>query len=299
MRCPKVVVKAVCDIFEHAHRLGKLGGRIEKPFNYFAPAKEADSAKYPKITLVETSVQRQNANYMGRYIGHAISDIPKDEIIESIDDRYPTVLVIVAKPYRDQIISYLENEGYKVESKRDQNGMLNRENGLKILKVDPESNLGWRIVLESERTSFPQKIIAQTADNVRRLNDIVTDQYRNTVLSEANAFEPVTKEKLNTKEASTESPTIKVTSFEGAKGLSAQHVFIAGLHNGEIPRNPDRIQDIEICKFVVGLTRTRKKCTLVYTRSFAGQWKSRSSFISWINPDRYESIVVNSAYWRR
>jgi len=89
-----------------------------------------------------------------------------------------------------------------------------------------------------------------------------------------------------------------VTSFEGAKGLSAQHVFIAGLHDGEIPRKPDRVQDLEICKFVVGLTRTRKKCSLIYTRHFAGQWKSPSSFISWINRRRLEPIKVDAAYWR-
>ena len=58
-------------------------------------------------------------------------------------------------------------------------------------------------------------------------------------------------------------PAVRVTSFEGAKGLSAQHVYIAGLHNGELPHDPASIKDLEICKFVVALSRTRKKCTLI------------------------------------
>ncbi len=88
-----------------------------------------------------------------------------------------------------------------------------------------------------------------------------------------------------------------VTSFEGAKGLSAQHVFIAGLHNGDMPRDPNDIQDMEICRFLVGLTRTRKQCNLIHTGRFAGQRKLKSAFISWIHPDRFEVTNVNAQYW--
>jgi len=50
-----------------------------------------------------------------------------------------------------------------------------------------------------------------------------------------------------------EAPTIKATSFESSKGLSAQHVFIVGLHKGEIPRGA-KATDFEVCKFLVALT---------------------------------------------
>src|SRR5437660_6628034 len=68
MRCPKVVVDAVNDVILQAQKLKKLQGRILKPFKHFAPAKGEDSDKYPTISLVLTSVQRENANYMGRFI---------------------------------------------------------------------------------------------------------------------------------------------------------------------------------------------------------------------------------------
>jgi len=101
------------------------------------------------------------------------------------------------------------------------------------------------------------------------------------------------------RDAGAQHPLIKVTSFEGAKGLSAQRVFIVGLHDGDLPRDPEVIKDIEICRFVVGLTRTKKKCTLIHTRNFAGKRKVSSCFLNWINRQRFHRILVDAAYWRR
>jgi superfamily I DNA/RNA helicase len=244
-------------------------------------------------------VQRQNANYMGRYIAKAIADIPHDEMEEAVNNGYPAVLVVVAQPYRDQITDYLTDVGYAVDTKRDSERKLDREYGLAILKEDQKSNLGWRVVLEEEQPSFVAGLIAKTADATRQLKDVLPDNYRNRVMAEVDAWEPTAQETRLTQatDRSGELSVVRVTSFEGAKGLSAQHVFLVGLHDSEIPRDPNRIQDIEICKFVVGLTRTRKKCTLVHTRRFADQWKSRSTFISWIEPERFESITVDKTYW--
>lgn len=300
MRCPKVIVDAVNDVLTKADELDKLEGRIDKPYKHFPPAKGADSAKYPKIAHVETSVQRQGANYMGRYVAQAIAQIPPDEIEAAARGGYPAALVIVAQPYRDQIVSHLESAGYRVDTRRDPDVKLSREAGLSILNVDRLSNLAWRIVLEADAPSFLRDAIVKTADCQTRLVDVLPDDYRKRVLAEADAYEP--PEKLEG-EAGTHAPagvpTVKVTSFEGAKGLSAQHVYIAGLHNGELPHDPASIKDLEICKFVVGLTRTHKKCALIRTRNFAGNWKTPSSFISWIGPVRLEFIKVDAQYWRQ
>jgi len=300
MRCPKVIVDAVNDVLTSADELDKLEGRIDKPYKHFPPAKGADSAKYPKIQHVETSVQRQDANYMGRYVGEAIAQIPADEIEAAAQGGYPAALVIVAQPYRDQIASHLVSAGFRVDTGRDPNVKLGREAGLLILSVEPLSNLGWRIVLGADAPPFLRDAIVATADGQTGLVDVLPDVYRERVLAEADAYEP--PEELET-EAGTHTlpdvPNVKVTSFEGAKGLSAQHVYIAGLHDGELPHHPASIRDIEICKFVVGLTRTRKKCTLIRTRNFAGSWKKPSSFISWIDPVRLEFIEVNAQYWKQ
>jgi len=300
MRCPKVVVDAVNDVLTKAEELDRLEGRIEKPYKHFPPAKGADSAKYPKIAHAETSVQRQDANYMGRYLAQAIAQIPADEIEEATSGGYPAALVIVAQPYRDQIVSHLEGAGYVVDTRRDSDSKLNREAGLSILKVDRVANLGWRIVLGADAPSFLKNAVVATADGTRRLVDVLPDEYRERVLAEVDAYEPPEEVEADAETpAPADVPAVRVTSFEGAKGLSAQHVYIAGLHNGELPHDLASIKDLEICKFVVGLTRTRKKCTLIRTRNFAGNWKSPSSFISWIDPARLEFIKVDAQYWRQ
>ncbi|MDA2917992.1 AAA family ATPase [Desulfobacterota bacterium AH_259_B03_O07] len=300
MRCPKVVVDAVNDVLTKAEELGRLEGRIEKPYKHFPPAKGADRAKYSKIVHVEPSVQRQDANYMGRYLAQAIAQITEDEIKTAAHGGYPAALVIVAQPYRDQIVSHLEAAGYVVDTRRNSDSKLNREAGISILKVDRVSNLGWRIVLGADAPSFLKDAIVTTADCTSRLVDVVPDEYRERVLAEVDAYEPPEEVQAEAETpASSDVPSVRVTSFEGAKGLSAQHVYIAGLHNGELPHDPASIKDLEICKFVVALTRTRKKCTLIRTRNFAGNWKTPSSFISWIDPARLEFIKVDAQYWKQ
>lgn len=92
-------------------------------------------------------------------------------------------------------------------------------------------------------------------------------------------------------------PTVKMTSFEGSKGLSAQHVFILGLQEGDLPRDAANISDLEVCKFVVALTRTRKQCQVLYTWRFGGNPKRPSLFLDWVSPNRKELVTVDKTFW--
>jgi len=98
---------------------------------------------------------------------------------------------------------------------------------------------------------------------------------------------------------SEESMRIKLTSFEGSKGLSAQHVFILGMHQDEFPKDTKNIKDIEICRFLVGLTRTKKKCALLLTKKFANQWKHPSVFLNWIKEERFLVLEIDAKYWTK
>jgi ATP-dependent DNA helicase UvrD/PcrA len=297
MRCPKVVVDAVNDVITHAQKLKKLEGRILKPFKHFPPVKGEDSDKYPTIALILTSVQRENANYMGKFIAGAIDKIPSEEYEIAAKNGYPAALIIAAKPYSPQIVDYLASHGYEIEVKRDSEDAIDRAHGLAILHGNPKSNLGWRIMLEAEKKKFASQFIAKTSDMSSALVDLLPKEFREKILAEATALKIDEGEKQTKPGAAR--PPIKITSFEGAKGLSAQHVFIAGLHNGEIPKDPANIQDLEICKFVVGLTRTRKRCYLIHTSRFAQKRKHPSVFISWIADQRFERIEVNAEYFRK
>jgi superfamily I DNA/RNA helicase len=94
-------------------------------------------------------------------------------------------------------------------------------------------------------------------------------------------------------------PKVKVTSFEGAKGLSAQYVFLIGLQSGDLPRSATNVQDIEICRFLVGMTRTKKKCSILTTRRFGDKLKESSEFLSWIADKRFDRKRVDAAYWKK
>lgn len=301
LRCTRVVVDAVNDVVSTAKKMGKLKGRIEKPFRYFSPVKGPDSMKYPKIAHVETSVQNRRANYMGRYLARSIAQIPHDEIDEAKRKGYAAALVIVEKPYHSQIVSYLEEQGYVVEAGRKSSREIIREDGILMLRDDDGSSLGWRIVLDVDEPDFLSDAVEATADGITPLVDVIPEEFRKRVLDEVDEYEPPDEEESKLETAGSDAkPTVKATSFHGAKGLTAQHVYIVGLHNGELPRNPESVKDLEICKFVVALTRARKKCTLLRTRRFGEKVKEKSCFISWIKPDRLEPILkVNKGYWTK
>jgi superfamily I DNA/RNA helicase len=90
-------------------------------------------------------------------------------------------------------------------------------------------------------------------------------------------------------------PDIFFTSLVGAKGLSAEHVFIVGLNNGHLPSSATAIADDEICAFLVGLSRTRKRCHLIsYRFAFSGGLQ-RSVFVDWV-AHHGDVVTVNKDY---
>ena len=298
MRCPKVIVGAVADIISEARKIAKLDGRIEKPYKHFEPVKGKDSRLYPKLWLVRTSVQRKNANYFGRFINEAIEKIPSEEIEEANKKGEPVVLIIGSVQYLRQIRDYLIKEGRNIESPPDRPSSISAERGLELLKKNSRSNLGWRIILEFQKKGLLISTVSQ-ADNKRPLHDLIPDKLKEKILAEAQAFDPLPSADIPKREAIPENGlTIKLTSFEGAKGLSAQHVFIVGLHAGDLPRDPKNIQDLEICKFLVGLTRTKKRCSLMFTKCFGNDFKTPSIFLTWIKEERFDGIEVNAAFWK-
>ena len=134
-----------------------------------------------------------------------------------------------------------EKEG--TEGEEDQ---ITREDGLKVLKGDAGSTLGWRIMLEVDKPTFFTKAVARML-STKPLVTIIPKAYRVSVLAEVQKFEePAAKTKGPQPEFG--KPTIKLTSFQSAKGLSAQYVFVVGLHDGDLPRNPAKRKAVlQVC----------------------------------------------------
>lgn len=298
MRCPEVVVAAVNDVIGRARAAQKLGGRIDKPFRFFEPVKGEDSRRFPHIDLARTSVQRLGgANYFGRYVEQAIRAIPDADFEQAAAKHEPAALVIGSRPYLPQIEAHLIEVGLLAPEPNDV--ASERDQGLAILHGNPDSNLGWRIVLGCGDQQTARELVRQAAEQGLPLAGIIPEEMKVRILGEAAQMvaQRAGEENENLAE-DPETPRIKLTSFEGAKGLSAQHVVLVGLHDGDLPRNPDQIGDIEICKFLVGLTRTKKKCTILTARRFGQQAKRLSTLVGWLRPDRLHVVEVNADYWR-
>jgi len=300
LRCPEVVVGAISDVIDVAKKLGKLAGRIDKPYLYYPPRKEADSARYPKVKVVSVSTQQSNANYLGRYISEAIRQIPADEIAESRAEGFPTVLIIGPAHYLRPVAEHLTREGCRLEVKEDSGPTaFVISDAHEILHTDPESNLGWRISLAIDRPRFRKKVIQQSVKDLSPLSQLLTTDYKDGVLREAATWSEETGAAKAAEVGDASMPTIKLTSFEGSKGLSAQHVFILGLQEDELPHDKADINDLEICKYIVALTRTRKQCQLLCTWRFSGVPKRPSIFIDWVKAERRELVKVDKDYWEK
>lgn len=297
MRCTKVIIDAVNDVIRKAKIAGGLKGRINKPYRYYAPIKGADSRRYPKIDWIRTSVQRQGANYFGKYIEQFIRAIPQADIDEAVEKHEPLVLVIGNKPYLPQIGRHLVNAAMLTPKLKDELG--EREEALKILATSPCSNLGWRIILGIGDQAVAKERVRRAHERGKDIVEVIPQEERETILAEAREWHAQHHDRAeDAAEANENAPRIKLTSYEGAKGLSAQYVFLVGVHAGELPARTAQIKDIEICRFLVGLTRTKKKCMILTTGRFGEKTKQSSIFLSWIDAQRYKRINVNAAFWR-
>ena len=295
MRCPEVIVGAVADIIGQSLRLKKLSGRIDKPYRYFEPVKGADSRLYPTIDLVETSVQRGNANYFGQYITERVRAIPETDLKLAAEKHEPVALIIGSDPYRRQVEEHLIKVG--LITKADETAPSEREQALAILHEDPKSNLRWRIILRCGDEAIARTAVCAAAKSKTPLHDAVPEDIRERTLEEVMAW---TADNDDEGEGGADNiSAVKITSYEGSKGLSAQHVFLIGLHSGDLPRNAEDIKDIEICRLLVALTRTKKKCSILVTKRFGEAFKQRSEFLGWLKPARYTEKKVDAAYWKK
>jgi hypothetical protein len=64
-----------------------------------------------------------------------------------------------------------------------------------------------------------------------------------------------------------------------------------------LPRRLAAADDLEVCKMIVAVTRTRKQCHLLYTRRWGKIGRRPSPFLGWIRPERREFVNVTREYW--
>lgn len=328
-RCTSVVVDAFNGFIKKAQENHYFTSRInEKRFECFLPSKIEDSKKYQKIDFVECTTASTVAKYIVSEIKQTVDtkDI-NDSFVEG--EEYPTVLIIGPGHYLKIIYEGLIKHFSDVKFDPSEPITYSIIDAYKILINDRYSNLGWRIVAEFTLDDDSlANIVTESENNVRMIDllskeivdhqnnilDIITkisvdDTFDDKYLEALKSISPENAEEIilmfkykNEEQKEVEKAadgnqrqlSILLTSYQGAKGLSGGHVFVAGLHNKSLPKDAGHISDIEISQFLVAITRTRKKLHLISNKWFKnpmtkdGKFMSpyeRSVFIDWIPDD--------------
>lgn len=203
--------------------------------------------------------------------------------------------------------------------------------GYRLLARDDRCRLGWRILLHLDPCSGTDAILRSIHQEGTELVEALPDEYKGrhlayvllvaALLHEQELDDPAITElttvldmdadKIKTvlginadqgededEDGETDEPSIACTTLVGAKGLSAEHVFIVGLVDGEFPKDPAAVIDDEVCKLIVGLSRTRKACHLVSCGMWGGPpFRKPSSFLRWLRAVAIEERKVDKQYW--
>lgn len=333
-RCTEIIVRATIKVINKAKENGLLKDRIDKPFKYFPPDKHADSQANPSIINVNCSVERKNCRYIGKYITKEISNIPTSCIQDPEKHHEPTVLVIGPKEFLNGIKNEISKK-FNVDLDEKQEDKMDILDGYKMIAKNPNSRLGWRILLHFDPYGNSENIISKAISNNEDIIDsIVSKEYISKhrelakllkkirlgldltpgerQIIEAGVdlpFEEIMSKLSNANRGDSAmagqapnskafSPRILCTSFEGSKGLAAQYVFIVGVNEGHFPRrNPP--DDIDIYRLIVGLTRTRKRCYMISCNHFGSERLNPSIYKTWLSKELSKEIYVDKEYITR
>ena len=335
-RCTKVIVDAINEIVSISKKNNWLVNRIDKKFLYFPPEKEKDSEENPLLVDIQCSVERKDCLYAAKFIIHEIFKMHDEYKKEALERSEPAALIIGPGQFLKSIKSYMENmntellkNGWTYIAKKEEINKPRVIDAYKLLLNNPNSKLGWRIVLGQKNDKNTKNIIkgaiegnklitslinGNVYNEYKKIIDILKKLYKQNPIqgAEIRFIEEKIKIPLkkiresfideeedgDSEEEKSDKPRILCTSFEGSKGLSAQYVFIVGFNAGHFPRrNPPT--DLDICRLIVALTRARKKVYLISYGNLGGQFLKDSIFKSYLKKYLSNKTLVNKNYIKR
>ncbi len=309
-RCTRAIVDATNDIIRNAQGKGLLGGRITKPYKFFEDKdKEVENQKYPTIIYTQCFETQ-----MAWLISQKISEAADQE------KKLFTILIITPTREKCRFIAEaLRRKGFgNIEfSEKTDNDSPCLLDGLKLLLEDDKSNLGWRIVakhlmkpdefqvvLKGTNVGTPKRVVElvdkknskevsrmlKALRGIRDAKSVVEEEMTSVLKAvgrdpSAMTGEIVRKELTSIRgggEPGIRKLPIKITTIQGSKGLDGDIVFISHFDDLYYIKDKDKkkITNLDVCNFVVALTRARKKVVLVSSR------KSEPTFLKWIEQKR-------------
>jgi len=310
-RCPRVVVEATSSFIEAVVAAGGLVERIDRPFVPYLENKAYENEVYPKIISANASTIAS----MAKLVLLGIQRIPEEDIAEAHAEGYPCVLIVGQRQYLNPLNKRLAKEYGNVAFTQAYGREHTLTDGYEILRSDGNSNLGWRMVAGAELPQGDLDQLIEGSIDGTAIVDLLSASFiqkHRTILEilgkgrlEDTDVEALFKllgdaadsvilrffiEEEPQDEVDEAQPSVLLSSFEGCKGLSAGHVFIVGLNNSVMPHIDlsGEVPDIEVSKFIVAMTRTRKLLYLLSNWSDYGPRSGKyepSMFIGMI-PDK-------------
>jgi superfamily I DNA/RNA helicase len=306
-RCTEVIVNATNAILKSMQNDGCLKDRIQKRYECFIELKDEENIKYPQITTAHITTM----STVVQFIRKKILEISANEVAESWEDgkSYPTVLIVGARQYLNPVFKNLKKHFSNITFKQSEKCETIVCDGYDLLSHNIKSNLGWRIIIDfllknDEIKSIIEKTVEGTSliellpkDFVEQQTKIVTIIAKLNKNGNDNDLLLSELEKLVDEKTLVEingyflppdeleiildktQPSILLTSYQGCKGMSAGFVFIVGANNGIMPKDVSNIPDVEICQFIVALTRTRKKCYILSEDYMYGPYDNKGNRI--------------------
>jgi superfamily I DNA/RNA helicase len=328
-RCTEVIVDAVNSVVAEAQDRGNLADRIDREYLCYLPEKLKDSEAHPEIIWAECSVEKKNAPYMGMYVAEQIASIPEADIAESHKEKYPTVLVIGRRHLLKGVYDVIKESFANAVLRESVPLEIDVLDGYRRLATDPASRLGWRILIHARPPKQVKSVLEDALTKDKEPADLLDEDYKAHHLGVAERiramlddggltskqakhleaelgrpFEAI-EAALGRDEEGEEQlepepeegiPSIVCTSLLGAKGLSAGYVFIVGFNDGIFPEDSNAVADDEVCKLIVGLSRTRKQCHVVSFGFWGTGFQAPSSFLDWLDVP-IEKRDIRKEYW--
>ncbi|HWR36758.1 MAG TPA: UvrD-helicase domain-containing protein [Clostridia bacterium] len=311
-RCTRVIVGATNDIITAAKTQGLLKGRIEKAYRYFdAKGKDEESDQSPQL------IHRQVfASQIPWIIEKEITAMALDT-----KAKFSVLVISPTRTQSRTLAASLQTKGFSNLELSEKRGDRQAEtlDALRLLLENAKDNLGWRILIKF--LLEPEKVIeivgATDKDatkpiydlvgriiraDVRRLVGVVKaikagktvkdeDLARLLEVLDLGPYE-LTRRELRRDIGSDEHVSnsgirkiaVKTTTVQSSKGLAADLVFITHFDDQFFVKDKDKkkISDQDVCKFLVALTRAKKRVVLISST------KKDPTFLNWIQQDRVD-----------
>lgn len=317
-RCTSTIVDAANDLIRTSKKRGYLRDRIPKPFKYFpSPEKDRDSDRHPCIVYTRKHV-KQFPEFIKRQLDKTVDKALGEFSVLIISPTNEQVRAIVSALNQKGLTNI------KTKKRHDGNETTLLD-GLCRLLEDGRSNLGWRIVAKAlmEAGDFEALLKESNAENAAPIIDLIDSKLKKDAKRPLTLIRKVKKNKNATisaeeldevlndigldplairtsalsEEVSRNSPKprphalnmipIQATTIARAKGLAADYVFLTHFNDEFLISDRDNktVSDLDICSFLVALTRARRQVILLSCETLP-----EPSFISWIDKARIETV---------